>query len=226
VIRQPRKETRLRLPAESANPRTAASACLVWILLLIRQALAVQPAPESNVARLKAAADSAAVLCAGRFHFLPDERIRWIEGQDGDALSQFLLTRIAGRLAWNGIALSDSGESPTGASSLILTVGKASVSYDAATAPGFSGGSSIRRITEIEVAARLARADSASIDTIRVRLEDFLKRSELEAVERGNLAPGRPDRPGSGLLFRLIGPALIVGSIGWMVYSFYSIRSH
>jgi hypothetical protein len=219
-------EAGLLPPTESFIPHVAASACLVGILLLTAPAHAARRLPESNVDRLKTAADSAAVLCAERFHLRTDERIQWIEGQDADALSQFLLTRIAGRLAWNGIGLFSSRESNAGSASLVLTVGKASISYDAATASGFTGGSSVRRITEIEVAARLSRADSACIDTFRVRLDDFVKRSELETVERGSQLLGKPERPRSGLGFRMIGPVLVVGSIGWMVYSFYSIRSH
>jgi len=216
----------LRPTAESFIARLLATVFLGGFLLLASFAQAAQRIPESNMDRLRTAADSAAVLCADRFHFNTDERIRWIEEKGADALSQFLLTRIAGRLAWNGIRVFSSGESGDGAASLTLSVGKASVSYVGAEEPGFSDGTAVRRIMEIKVTAGLARADTVSTDTLRVRLEDLVKRSELEMLERGSLLTGRPEKTRSGLGFRLIGPVLVVGSIGWMVYSFYSIRSH
>jgi hypothetical protein len=199
--------------------------CLVRLLLSTEPARPDPRRPENNLERLLAAADSAAVLCAGNFGFLPGERIQWIEEKNTDELGRFLMTRFAAGLAWNGIRLCNPGKALPGTAGLFLAVGKASVRYETPAMPGSPGEAPILRIAEIELKARLERSDTVLVDTVSVRLDDRIARSDLETVERGSFSGMKTEKPESGSWFRMIVPALIVASVGWMVYSFYSIRS-
>jgi hypothetical protein len=215
----------LKRTIDNRGAAVAALSCLAWLFVCIVPAAAHPRPVEDNLDRLLTAADSAAVLCGGTLRFLPEEKVLWMEERNGDALGRFLLTRVAAGLSWNGIRLSAAGKPQSGTSGLLLTLGKASVLYQNQAASGLPGDAPILRITEIEVTARLERADTVLTDTVAVRLEDRIAGSDLDFVERRGIPATRPDKPEGGSWFRMIVPALIVASVGWMVYSFYSIRS-
>ena len=198
---------------------------LIFGILLLAVPLHAERPARNNLDRMKQAADSTAVLCARRFHFRPGERIRWVDPEDADPLHQFILTRIAGALSWNGIQVTPSQDFQSREDRFILTVAKAGILYKRALSKGPDSKSSVERIAEVKVAGRFFQSDSVFVDTVSVRLEDRLRRSDLESVEQGGALLGRPERPRSGFLTRILEPMLLVASLGWMVYSFYSIRS-
>jgi hypothetical protein len=207
------------------NRSGAATAFFCLVCAILSTAPADARTPEDNLERLLSAADSAAVLFGKDFRFRPEERIQWMEERNADPLGRILMTRVVARLAWDGIRISNPEKAHPGAAGLLLTLGKASVRYETKSSSRVPEDSPILRVAEIEMTARLERADSVLVDTVAVRLEDRIAGSEVEAVERGGFPAVKPEKPEAGSWLGMIVPALIVASVGWMVYSFYSIRS-
>jgi hypothetical protein len=224
IIRPGKKRNGPELRLSSDVPPGWASAAIFGILFLAVPLFA-EHRLQGNLERVEQAADSAAVLCVARFHFNPGDRIQWIKSEDADPLHRLIVSRIAAALAWNGVRFTPPAdpESPKGRFS--LTVAGAGISYERAPSGGLESHSSVNRIAEVKVTGRFFESDSMRVDSVSVRLEDRLRRSDLDSVEAGGSLLGRPERPKPRFFARVLEPALIVASLGWMVYSFYSIRS-
>jgi hypothetical protein len=207
------------------HDQPSAAGLLILAIVQIVVPLLAQGQPPNNADRMKRAIDSTAVLCANRFHLQQGERIDWIEQETANPVHQFVLARMAAVLASNGIPISLSPDPRSVRNRLSLTVVSAGISYRRAPSNASSDRTSIDRIAEVRVTGRMVRSDSTAFDSVSVRLEDRLRRSDLGSVERGGSPPEKPERPDPGFFGRVLQPTLIVASLGWMVYSFYSIRS-
>jgi hypothetical protein len=181
----------------------------------------------TNVDRINSAADSAAQKCASQFHFQPGRKILLQKSEPSDALSQYVLSRLCLGFQQKGLSVYSESDSASCGDRLVLSIVKAAVEYKKMPKRGLWRESFIMRIVVLDLAARIrfGENDYVRVETIHIQCEDQIPRSALDFVEQSGTLLGKPARPEAGSLMRYFEPVVVLSAVGWLVYSFFSIRS-
>jgi hypothetical protein len=182
---------------------------------------------ETNLDRMTLAADSAAHECMIRCRLQQGKSVLLSGSEPVSALSKCVLSRFCIIFQRNGLSVFLKPDSAFRGDRLTLSLSKAAVEYERVPDRKPLNRSDVMRIAFLELAARFQSSanDSIAADTLRVRFEDRIPKQALDFVERDSILLKKPARPKAGRVTRFLEPASALAAVGWLVYSFYSIRS-